>query len=57
MVNLQEHETVPSFALMQSVVSTCYSEILDNIATVVKQFKPLLNVHKMDEFNGKMSYV
>ena len=33
---------------------TCYSEILANIATVVKQFKPLLSVHKSDEFNGKM---
>ena len=36
---------------------TCYSEILDNIATVVKQFKRLLNGHKIDEFNGNMSYV
>ena len=36
---------------------TCYSEILDNIATVVKQFKRYSNVHKGDKFNGKMSYV
>ena len=33
------------------------SEILDNIATVVKHFKRLLNVHKSDEFNGKMSVI
>ena len=36
---------------------TCYSEILDNIATVVKQFKRLLNMHKSDTFKGKMSYI
>ena len=34
-----------------------YSEILDNIVTVVKHFKRLLNMHKSDTFNGKMSYI
>ena len=36
---------------------TGYSEILDNIATVVEQFKRLLNMHKSDTFKGKMSYI
>ena len=36
---------------------TCYIEILDNIATVAKHFKRLLNVHKSDTFKRKMSYI
>ena len=34
-----------------------FSEILDNVATVVKQFKPFLNVHEIDEFYGKMPFL
>ena len=36
---------------------TGYDKILDNIATVGKQFKWLLNVHKSDQFKGKMSFI
>ena len=36
---------------------TCSSEILDNIATVVEQFKRLLSAHKSEKCEGKMSYV
>ena len=36
---------------------TCYSEISENITTVVKQFKRLLSMHKRDTFKGKLSYI
>ena len=48
MANLQEHKLRLDF---DPCNLDSYSEVLDNIATVVKQFIPLLNGHKIDEFN------